>query len=175
MKLENRIKAEDDRYLNDRMMLVFASIGIVMRTRYHWEKNGIVDLYRHFFEVWKECASSNEKSMVQMLDEETGVEVQIGNGKSWRDMPYLNAGLTYKPRSRAEWIYMRARMRRWIPGQVTACMLLALHRKCSFDSDQIADVYERLLAVEQDNLFDSAMACDMCERITKVRVREEVQ
>jgi hypothetical protein len=175
MKPENRIKAEADKYLNDRMMLVFGCIGIVMRTRYHWERNGIIDLYRHFFEVWKECASSNEKSMIQMLDEETGVEVQIGDGKSWRDMPYLNASLSYKPRSKAEWIYMRTRMMKWIPGQITACMLLALHRKCGFDSDQIADVYERLLAVEQDNLFDSAMACDMCERITKVRVREEVQ
>ena len=174
MKPENRVKAEADKYLNDRMLLVFACIGIVMRTRYHWERNGIIDLYKRFFEVWTECASSNEKSMIQMLDEETGVEVQIGDGKSWRDMPYLNADIPYKPHSKAEWIYMRARMKRWIPGQITACMLLALHRKCGFDSDQIADTYTDLLAVEQENLFDSTMACDMCERITKVRVREEV-
>lgn len=174
MKPENRVKAEADRYLNDRMLLVFASIGIVMRTRYHWEKNGIIDLYKRFFEVWKECAKDTSRSMVQMLDEETGVEVQIGDGKSWRDVPYLNASIVYKPQTRAEWIYMRVRMKRWIPGQITACMLLALHRKCGFDDDQIADTYADLLAVEQDNLFDSSLACDMCERITKVRVREEV-
>ena len=175
MKPENRVKAEADRYLNDRMLLVFACIGIVMKHRYHWERNGIIDLYKRFFEVWTECASSNERSMVQMLDEETGVEVQIGDGKSWRDMPYLNASIRYKPRSKAEWIYMRTRMLKWIPGQITACMLLALHRKCGFDSDQIADTYADLLTVEQENLFNSALAVEACERIAKIRVREEVQ
>ena len=161
-----------DKILHEKMMLVYSCIGIVMRKRYHWEKNGILNLFEKCEEVWKECAKDNSKSMVQMLDEEVGIEIQIGDGKSWKEIAFLNAEYDFPRLTRPQWIYMRMRQRKWILPQITACMLLALHRKCGFDSDQIEDVYERLLKVEQDNLFDPVLACHICEKVTGVRVME---
>ena len=88
--------------------------------------------------------------MIQMLDEETGVEVQIGNGKSYKELDYLNEnryGRMYDGMSRQKAIYIQARMLEWIPAQVTACLLLGLHRKQGFGSERLAKLYETIQAV----------------------------
>ena len=64
---------------------------------------------------------------------------------------------------------------KWIPAQVTACILLALKRKCGFDEEQIAEIYQKLLAVEQENLFDEELAMEQCRRETLVNIDNKLR
>lgn len=167
-----KIERKNDEYLLEQIKLIYASTAIALKRNWHWEKNGIVKLMDMTHEVWKECAATNERSMIQMLDEETGVELQNGDGKSWKDLAYLNNRINMGHMTPPQWIYMRNQQRKWIPAQVTACILLALKRKCGFDEDQIAEAYQKLLEVEQENLFSYELAMEQCQRETKVNLVE---
>lgn len=79
-----RLNAELDRELARSYKLIFSCTAIALKRTYHWERNGIRKFLDLSDEVWRECASTNEKSMIQMLDHETGVEIQTGDGKSWQ-------------------------------------------------------------------------------------------
>ena len=170
-----QLEIEMDMELERQCRLIYASAAIALKRACHWEKQGILKLMDMTEEVWKECAGTNLRSMVQMLDEETGVEIQNGDGKSWRDLAFLNAQLHVGRMDTAKWMYMRIQQKKWIAPQVTACVLLALHRKCGFDADRIAEIYGRILKVEQENLFDEGLAMEQCRRETLVNIDDKVR
>ena len=167
-----KIERQNDEYLIEQAKLIYASTAIALKRAYNWEKHGIVKLMDMTREVWNECAATNERSMIQMLDEETGVELQNGDGKSWKDLAFLNARIETGHMTVPQWIYMRNQQRKWIPAQVTACILLALKRKCGFDEDKIAETYQRMLEVEQENLFSYELAMQQCRYETRVNMDE---
>ena len=101
--------------------------------------------------------------------------MQNGDGKSWQDLAFLNARIDMGQMTLPQWMYMRRQQMKWIPAQVTACVLLALKRKCGFDADQIADIYSRILAVEQENLFSESLAMEQCRRETLVNIDDKVR
>lgn len=175
LKNLRKIEREMDRELDRQVRLIYASTAIALKRACHWEKQGILKLMDLTHEVWEECAATNQKSMIQMLDEETGVELQNGDGKSWKDLAFLNARIDMGQMTLPQWIYMRQQQMKWIPAQVTACILLALKRKCSFDEEQIAEIYQKLLAVEQENLFDEKLAMEQCRRETLVNIDDKVR
>ena len=175
LKNLKKIEREMDRELDRQVRLIYASTAIALKRACHWEKQGILKLMDLTHEVWEECAATNEKSMIQMLDEETGVELQNGDGKSWKDLAFLTARIDMGQMTLPQWISMRQQQTKWIPAQVTACVLLALKRKCGFDEEQIADIYQKLLAVEQENLFDEGLAMEQCRRETLVNIDDKVR
>ena len=175
LKSLRKIEREMDRELDRQVRLIYASTAIALKRACHWEKQGILKLMDMTHEVWKECAATNEKSMIQMLDEETGVELQNGDGKSWKDLAFLNSRISMGQMTLPQWMYMRRQQMKWIPAQVTACILLALRRKCRFDEEQIADIYQKLLAVEQENLFDEGLAMEQCRRETLVNIDDKLR
>ena len=175
LKSLRKIEREMDRELDRQVRLIYASTAIALKRACHWEKQGILKLMDLTHEVWEECAATNEKSMIQMLDEETGVELQNGDGKSWKDLAFLNSRISMGQMTLPQWMYMRRQQMKWIPAQVTACILLALRRKCRFDEEQIADIYQKLLAVEQENLFDEGLAMEQCRRETLVNIDDKLR
>lgn len=175
LKNLRKIEREMDQELDRQVRLIYASTAIALKRACHWEKQGILKLMDLTHEVWEECAATNQKSMIQMLDEETGVELQNGSGKSWQDLAFLNARIDMGQMTLPQWIYMRQQQKKWIPAQVTACILLALKRKCGFDEEQIADIYQKLLAVEQENLFDEGLAMEQCRRETLVNIDDKLR
>lgn len=101
-------------------------------------------------EVWKECASTSQRSMIRMCEEETGIEVQNGSGKSWKELPYLNASLDTAKMTNAQWVYMRRQQIKWIAPQVMACLLVALHRKYGFGFGRCSRFYGRVQEIEAE-------------------------
>lgn len=127
----------------EHVITIYCAASIAMWETLGWRKKRILGVLKETEEAWIECSKS-KKSMIQMLDEETGVEVQIGNGKSYKDLDYLNEnryGRMYDGMTRQKAIYIQARMLEWIPAQVTACLLLGLHRKQGFGSERLAKLY----------------------------------
>ena len=160
--------------MNRQCRLIYACTGVALKRAYHWEKQGIVRLMGMTAQVWDECGEISTKSMIQMLDEETGVEVQRGDGRSWRELAFLNAGMSIGRLTEGQLMYMRVQQKKWMAPQVTACILLALHRKCGFDADQIAETYSRILEVEQECGFDEARAQELCREETSVNITDHV-
>lgn len=140
----------------------------------HWGKGkiAILNLFEVTGSVWRDCASTNLHSMIEMCETETGIEVQCGNGKSWRDLPYLNGSLDTQPMTNAQWVYMRQRQCKWIAPQVMACIMIALHRKYGFGFDRCARVYAQIQDIAASYGDDPKKIHDACLKETGINITE---
>ena len=120
-----------------RQVGIIYSAAIALHRYWGWGKDRIIKLADMTREVWHECAQTNLRSMPQMLEEETGVEVQCGDGTSWHDLAFLNAdNHKYDNMNISQFLYMRAKQVRWVAPNVMSCLLLSLYRRCGFGGDK---------------------------------------
>ena len=88
-KSTDKLNKEGDR----QNQLLLSSTAIAFYRYWGWDKYKINDLMYTIDEVWTECADDIERSMVEMCEQETGIELQNGDGKSWHDLHFLNSQL----------------------------------------------------------------------------------
>lgn len=131
-----RVEKKMDDELKRQVAILYSATAIALYRHWGWRKKRILDLVDLTEKVWHECASTNEVSMPQMLEEETGIEVRNETGKSWRELAFLNAKIDMTHMTVEQWIYMRNRQIAWIAPNVMACILLSLHRKCGFGPER---------------------------------------
>ena len=154
--------------------LLYGAAGIALYRYWGLRTVAISRLFEITGEVWRTCANDNMKSMIEMCEEETGIEIQCGNGKSWRDLPYLNATLDTMHMSNAQWIYMRQQQVKWIAPQVMGCILVALHRKYGFGFDRCSRIYNQIKDIEAEYKDDPKQVKAACLELTGVNVEAVV-
>lgn len=54
---------------------VYAGIALSLYRKHGWDYDQINELFNESHEIWEECVQ-NDVNMVQMCEEETGIEVQ---------------------------------------------------------------------------------------------------
>lgn len=138
----------------------------------HWSKGqtAINRLFQVSQDIWNECAATNQHSILEMCENETGIEVQNGDGKSWHDLPYLNATIDTGRMTNAQWVYMRQQQVKWVAPQVMACILLALHRKYGFGYDRCARIYSQVQDIRDAYHFDVQLLKAACLEETGINV-----
>ena len=147
-----------------------AAALIVMHRHWGWRQKRLLSLLEMIDEVISECGETNKKSMIQMLDEETGIELQNGDGKSWRDLAFLNAEVDVGKLTMSKLIYMRQQELKWIPSLITAYILLALHRKCGFGSDRCARVYAQIMETVEELGWKEKELAEACRNETGIDI-----
>lgn len=152
--------------------LMYGASGIVLWRYWNKKRLAISRLFDISGQVWHACAQTNEKSMIQMCEAETGIEVQRGDGKSWKDLPYLNATLDTGKMSNAQWTYMRQQQVKWIAPQVMACIMISLHRKWGFGFDRCGRFYSQVEQVEQEYGNDPRKIQEACLALTGINVTD---
>lgn len=127
-----RVEKKMDDELKRQVAILYSATAIALFRHWGWRKKRILDFTDLTKDVWHECASTNERSMPQMLEEETGIDLRNETGKNWSELAFLNAKIDMTHMTVEQWIYMRQRQIPWIAPNVTACILLSLNRKCGF-------------------------------------------
>lgn len=152
--------------------LAYSAIAIALSR--HWGKGQITiqRLFEVSREVWNECTEREDKSMIGMLEKETGIEVQNGTGKSWHNLLYLNGEIQGRALTHAQMTYMRQRQVKWIAAQVTACLLVALHRKYGFGFDRCEKVYQQMQEIQAEYSHDPDRIQKACWAETLVNVKD---
>lgn len=150
---------EADRALQKEMEkqvdMIYSAMAIAFKRYWGWGALRIRRLMDKTQETWDECGSTNEVSMLEMLENETGIEIRNHElGKSWHDLAYLNAKIDMGRMNRAQWIYMRQRQKEWVGPQVVACVLLSLYRKYGFGHVRCLRVLQQIEEVEREFNFD---------------------
>lgn len=146
--------ARIDREADRAMHLLFSSMLIFLHRKYGMGKVRLGRFIDEMLVAFNECGGTNERSMIQILDEETGLEIRCDDGSQWRDYPYLNAALwDRKQPSYAQAIYIRQRMLKWVYPSLLATMLLAVSRRFGWKSDKLVTVYNGI--TETRNEFHS--------------------
>ena len=164
--VERQMNEEHDK--QDRILR--AAALITMHRHWGWREKRLLGLLEMIDEVISECGDTKQKSMIQMLDEETGIELQIGDGKSWKELAFLNAEIDIGKLTMPKLIYMRQQELKWIPSLITAYILLALHRKCGFGSDRCSRVYAQIWEVADEYDWDGQKLTEACRLETGIDI-----
>lgn len=155
-------------------LLLYGSTALAMYRHWGHKKTAICRLFEITEKIWNECARDNLHSMIQICEEETGIEIQNGEGKSWHDLPYLNATLDTARMSNAQWVYMRHQQKKWIAPQVMACVLVALHRKYGFGFERCSRIYQQVSEIEDEFNMDPERVRKACIEEVKVDIADAV-
>ena len=147
MKADRELEKEIERW----EVISFAAAVLAMHRYYGWTRAQILEMLEHCAVICKDCSSTNQLSLIQMLDEETGIELQNGDDRSWQELAYLNASL--KPGQQmttSQWIYMRNRQKKWVEPQLMACILLGLHRMKGYGFTSLKRIYSQIAGIEAE-------------------------
>ena len=128
MDVLKRVNRELDQEMRKQVDLIYSAAAIAF-ARY-WDKGWGPERIRRIFdktlETWNECGATNQISMIQMLENESGIELRIPEtDKGWRELAYLNAKINVGRMSKAQMVYMRQRQKKWIGAMLMACLFLS--------------------------------------------------
>lgn len=147
MKADRELEEEIKRW----EVISFAAAVLAMHRYYGWTRAHLLEMLEHCAVICRDCSSTNQLSLIQMLDEETGIELQNGDERSWKELAYLNASL--KPGQQmttSQWIYMRNRQKKWVEPQLMACILLGLHRMKGYGFTSLKRIYSQIAGIEAE-------------------------
>ena len=158
--------------LHRQVGIIYSAAAIALHRYWGWGKDRIISLADMTREVWHECAKTNLRSMPQMLEEETGVEVQCGDGTSWHELAFLNADITkYDNMNISQFLYMRNKQVRWVAPNVMSCLLLSLYRRCGFGGDKrLPRVAAQIAGVREEFGNDEMALRAACKEETGISI-----
>lgn len=124
---EKRLNKETDEQITKQ----YHAAAIALNRMEGWKQQRILSMVMLSRTVWDDCASSNDISMVQMCEHETGIDLMSEHTeKDYEDIIYLNsASDTGVQLDIYQWIAMRQNQTKWVKAQITACILISLKRK----------------------------------------------
>lgn len=165
-----KAERELDKELNIQTPLIYGSAAIALRRFWGWGTKRIQKVFDQTQDIWEECSSTNAKSMIQMLDEQTGIDLRVpGSDRSWKELAFLNADINMRL-SPERWLYMRKQQIRWTNAQVRACLFLSLNRAEGFGGTRIQRLTEQMDAVQQEYSCNVPEIIKACKDITGVQL-----
>lgn len=156
-----------------RVNIFYGSAAIALWEFWGWREKKIKHLLELTQDIWNECSSDNNISMLQMLENETGIDMRIPEtGKSWHDVAFLNAKINMKieDMSRPQIIYMRQQQTKWVGAQVLAGICIALHRKHQFGATRISRLISQINEVRFQYEEKEKVIINECMRITGIDI-----
>ena len=172
-----KAELELDKEMRKQVDIIYSSAAIAFARYWNdgWGPLRIRRIFDETLEAWNECGETNEMSMLEMLENETGIEVKIPDtDKSWHDLAFLNSKIDMGRMSRAQWIYMRQRQKQWIGAMVLACMLLALHRKYGFGPERLLRLMSQIDDIRVEFRYDRKALIKACEEEARVVLKEVI-
>lgn len=171
LKAEQELRQETTKQID----IVYHAMAIALGRGYEWGHLRIqraVDISR---DTYKECAESNELSMLQMLYDETGIELMRSDGQqSFKDVIYLNAKADEgKPLSPAQWLAMRQNQKKWVASQITASILIALHRKEGWGVERCGRFFQILEEIKAEYDYDPAALREVSKKETGFYITDD--
>lgn len=173
-KLENELARESRR----QGVLIYGSAAIALYRHWGWRKQRIESLMGIVKDVWNECAGDNTVSMIQMLDNETGIELRLReNGKSYKDYDFLNGKLAiYDIQNMTifQMITLRRGEIQWMGATIQAALYLAIHRKRGFGAERISRLLTQMFEIQDE--FDNKphRIQEECLKLTEVDITDQI-
>lgn len=124
----NALRAE----VKKQMTIIYPAVYVALWQN-GWRADRLSKVFNEVKNVMDEVIQSgNDKSMIQVLDEETGIEMTLDeNGRSWREIVYLNSELWKIHKSRLTStgvILANNSQRKYVAPNILAAFCVALHR-----------------------------------------------
>lgn len=153
MKAYKKITQELDRELHRQINIIYAASSVIWWQEYGWRETRIMRRFDTTTKLWDECNEWGvKKSMLQMLEEETGIEMQLsGYDRSYHEFSYLDGDAwDGKFLTLPQTIYMHQQQKKWLAPLILACICLSLHRDEKWGADRIAKFIQQVDAMRQE-------------------------
>lgn len=151
LKYEKQLRIEVDKQLD----IMYHALAIVLYRYHSWSTEQIFDLVaKTSQEVWKECASFKNKSIIQMVDEELGIELMSEDkNQHWWDVFFLSDKFEEGLENNMDinqWIAMRQGEIKWTSAQIMGTVLMSLHRKENWGVDALGKLFREMEDIKHD-------------------------
>lgn len=161
-KAEKQMEIEIHKWIK----LNHCAMAIALK-RYHGFGAKRIDKVEKSIEsVWEEVADDINVSMLQLCEDETGIEIRNHeDGRSWKELAFLNASIDMGRMSRPQVIYMRQRQATWMRQQTLASILVGIHRECGYGFDRLVR-----LVNEMNEIIDAEFGQSVPDLLDAARI-----
>ncbi len=156
---------------------VYSAAALALHRHHGWGQKRILQVIEETKGIWNECASDPNTSMLMLLERETGIEIRArGVDKSYHELDFLSGNpADAVSMTRAKYIYMRQRQLPWINPQITAALLLALHRLHGWSGVRDARLLEEKDKIEAEYRWKPAQLVKACREEVGINIVEETE
>lgn len=169
-KLEDRIEAEG----HEQCLRAYGAAALALHRHDGLELTSILRVFDTTHDIWIGCANDKSISIIRMCEEETGIEVQNGSGKSWEDVAFLNGQSAQMLFTPAQLAYMRIQQVTWVAASIIACILIALHREYDFDADMCARFYMQVQQIQGEYGMNAKAIAEAAQKETGVVIEKVI-
>ena len=158
--------------------VIMGSCALVFHRYEHWGEVRIRRTMKAIMEVFSECGNNPDITMMKMLEDETGIEMQNGSGVSYHSLDFLNCkDLRRRPSDlyQDELLYMRKRQMAWVAPQCMAGALIALHRREHYGYDRLSRLMQRVDQIRTEYNYDVKVITELCKAETGFDLDAEVK
>lgn len=152
-RLNPAIERANRRYIdecNRQADLKIGGAALAMHRKWGYGKKRIETMLGEMLAGWKECGEDESASILMMLEEETGIELQIPGEPSYHEILYLNGTADAGNLTDMQILAMRGRMTKWIGTMFLASVMLSMHRKYGFGADRDTELMNEIAEIEAE-------------------------
>lgn len=160
------------------MQTVMPAVVIAVWENSQVRETGLIKWKKALYDVIEECAADDDLTIFQVLEEKTGLEIQIGDGVSYKDTAFANAKIFdqhMNDLNPMKWIRYYQKKAQWANVIVMSACMMGLHNafrwsaegnlsKILLKANEILDwygtnpkafrlEYERVTGLKLDDLF----------------------
>ena len=147
-----KIEQELNKEMMKQIHILYAASSVIWWREYGWRSTRIMRRFQTTTEIWGECADHGiYKSMLQMLEEETGIEMSLsGYDRSYHEFSYLDGDAwDGKLLTLEQTVYMHQQQKKWLAPLILASICLSLHRDEHWGAERIARFIGQVDALRQ--------------------------
>lgn len=150
-KALNKAKIELQKETNKQVDIFYCSAGVVL-WRSGWRMKRIKRRFNTSMQAWTECGDYGPtKSMLEMMEEETGIELKLDGAKSYHEYTFLDGSKwDGKPLPYPKLIAVKQAQKAWIGLMIFACLCLSLHRDDKFGFERISKFVADVDAIRRE-------------------------
>ena len=152
MRAMKKARQDLSREMDKQIDILYAASAVVWWVEYGWRTTRIMRRFQTSTEIWTECADYGvSKSMLQMLEEETGIEMSLsGYDRSYHEFSYLDGDAwDGKLLTLQQTVYMHQQQKKWLAPLILASICLSLHRDDHWGAERIARFIGQMDALRQ--------------------------
>lgn len=171
-----RLELEREREMNKWTDLYCGALALALKRFWGYGTKRIQDVINRAYDVSEECANyGKEKSMIQMLDEETGIELRsYTDNRSYRETAFLSTNIKYKKLNDAQYMCMIISQIKWMRPVVLSILCLAMYRQQGFGYERLVRLISQMDEIINDHNQDKVALLRTARDEAKFVMQERV-
>lgn len=162
---------ELDREMYLQVGIIYGCAAIAFKRYWNYGTDHIHKIFQVTEDTWDECSGQYDVSMLQMLEDETEIEMKLAeNGKSFHEIEFLNGKSSHKSYKPMQLLYLRQRQKPWVSTMVMAALLLGLHRREHFGTERLARLMGQIVEIREEFGFNQKTIVEEAYNLTGIKI-----